>query len=64
MSSYRRHPAEVTSDRLLDAVERWPDKFDGGERDMIGVIRNRLNQIADEAESANDWRKHRGQRTG
>ena len=42
-----RHPAEVTSDRLLDAVERWPDKFEGDERDMIGMIRHALQQIAD-----------------
>lgn len=42
-----RHPAEVTSDRLLDAVERYHDKFSGDERDMIGMIRNALQQIAD-----------------
>ena len=43
----RRHPAEVTSDRLLDAVERWHDKFTGEERDMIGQIRQALFEIAE-----------------
>jgi len=42
-----RHPAEVTSDRLLDAVQRWHDKFEGDELDMIGMIRHALQQIAD-----------------
>jgi hypothetical protein len=42
-----RHPAEVTSDRLLAAVESWHDKFTGDERDMIGMIRHALQQIAD-----------------
>jgi hypothetical protein len=41
------HPAEVTSDRLLTAVERWHDKFDGEELDMIGRIRAALGEIAD-----------------
>ena len=47
MSLDRRHPAEVTSDRLLDAVERWHDKFTGEERDMIGMIRHALSEIAE-----------------
>ena len=47
MSLDRRHPAEVTSDRLLDAVQRWHDKFTGEERDMIGQIRHALEQIAE-----------------
>lgn len=42
-----RHPAEVTSDRLLTAVEQWHDKFDGEERDMIGRIRAALDEIAE-----------------
>ena len=46
-ASARRHPAEVTSDRLLEAVERWPGKFEGDEKDMIGMIRHALQQIAD-----------------
>lgn len=42
-----RHPAEVTSDRLLEALEKWPDKFDGGDRDMLSHVRFILQQIAD-----------------
>lgn len=45
----RRHPAEVTSDRLGDAVTRWCDQFTGAELDMVGVIRDRLEQIAEAA---------------
>jgi hypothetical protein len=41
------HPAEVTSDRLLTAVEKWGEKFTGDERDMIGRIRAALGEIAD-----------------
>jgi hypothetical protein len=41
------HPAEVTSDRLLGAVEKWHDKFTPDERDMIGRIRSALGEIAD-----------------
>lgn len=43
----RRHPAQVTSDRLGDAVDRWGDAFDPAELDMVGVIRHRLEQIAE-----------------
>lgn len=46
----RRHPAEVTSDRLGDALDRWPDRFDGGQRDAIADLRTVLEQIAEEAE--------------
>jgi hypothetical protein len=42
-----RHPAEVTSARLLEDVTRYHDKFDGEERDMIGRIRAALDEIAD-----------------
>ena len=43
----RRHPAEVTADRLLSAVERWHDKFTPQERDAIGLVRFALWQIAE-----------------
>lgn len=43
----KRHPAEVTSDRLADAVDRWYDKFDGQERDYIAAIRHALEEIAE-----------------
>jgi hypothetical protein len=42
-----RHPAAVTADRLGDAVTRWVDKFDNGEKDMIGMIIHALEQIAE-----------------
>jgi hypothetical protein len=50
-ASPARHPAEVTSDRLAAAVERWHEKFTPPERDMVAAIRRRLQDIAD-AESA------------
>lgn len=46
---YRRHPAEVTSDKLAEAVERWHEHFTPQERDMVAAIRQRLEAIADEA---------------
>ncbi|CPR35953.1 hypothetical protein [Mycobacteroides abscessus] len=45
-SNARRHPAELTSDRLADASERWNDKFTGEELDMIGRLRFALDEIA------------------
>lgn len=45
----RRHPAEVTSDRLGEAVTRWHDQFTPQERDAIAVIRARLEEIAEAA---------------
>ncbi|WP_195167781.1 hypothetical protein [Mycobacteroides abscessus] len=47
MKRTRRHPAEVTSDRLADAYELWHEKFDGAERDMISRLRIALDQIAE-----------------
>jgi hypothetical protein len=46
--SGRRHPAQVTSDRLGDAVERWWEKFSGEDRDAIGRIRYVLEEIAED----------------
>lgn len=45
--SPRRHPAEVTADRLGDHLDKWPDAFDGADRDAIAHIRHVLQQIAD-----------------
>lgn len=45
----RRHPAEVTSDRLLEALEHWPNAFDGADRDAVARIRAILANIAEEA---------------
>lgn len=43
----RRHPADVTADRLGDAVQRWHDRFESAELDMVGVVISRLRIIAD-----------------
>lgn len=45
----RRHGAEVTADQLRAALDRWPDGFDGEERDAIGRIIFALEQIAERA---------------
>lgn len=47
----RRHPAEVTSDRLGDAITEYADQFTPEELDMVGQIRHRLASIA---EGSND----------
>lgn len=44
----RRHGAEVTADQLRAALDRWPDGFDGEERDAIGRIIFALERIAGE----------------
>ena len=44
----RRHPAEVTSDRLGDAVTDWGECFTPDELDMVGHIRHRLECIAED----------------
>jgi len=43
----KRHPCEVTADRLLADLERYPDAFDGAARDEVGHIRHILHCIAD-----------------
>ncbi len=47
MGAIRRHPADVTADRLGDALDKWPDAFDGGDRDMIGQLIHILRTIAE-----------------
>jgi hypothetical protein len=42
-----RHPAEVTADRLGNAVTQWAEKFTGEEHDMIGRIIAALDEIAE-----------------
>jgi hypothetical protein len=44
----RRHPAEVTSDRLLEHYEKLYDRFEASEREAIGKVRYALQRIADE----------------
>lgn len=46
----RRHPAEVTLCRLADHYERWYDRFDGTERQAIGIVNGALDRIAGEDE--------------
>lgn len=46
MKRFKRHPAEVTADRLKDDVERWFDKFDGADRDDISHVIFLLEEIA------------------
>jgi hypothetical protein len=43
----RRHPAEVTLVRLAEALEKWPDSFDGATRDEVSHIIHILDQIAE-----------------
>jgi hypothetical protein len=43
----RRHPAELTSDRLAEHLEQWPDTADGALRDEISHVRHWLESIAD-----------------
>lgn len=43
----RRHPCQVTSDRLAAHLEQYPDTFDGIARDAIGQLRYLLEKIAD-----------------
>lgn len=44
---YKRHPAEVTADRLLEHYERYCDKLTGTERDAVGTVRHALQEIAE-----------------
>jgi hypothetical protein len=46
MKRTKRHPAEVTADRLGDAYERFYDKFDGAELDMISQLKHAFDEIA------------------
>lgn len=42
----KRHPCEVTADRLLDHLEKYPERFNGTARDEIAHIRFLLQEIA------------------
>lgn len=45
--TYKRHPAEVTADRLVEALEKWPEAFtDGHDREAVGHIIYVLENIA------------------
>jgi hypothetical protein len=43
----RRHPCDVTADRLLNHLEKYPEKFDGSDRDAVAKVRFILHQIVD-----------------
>lgn len=43
---YRRHPCEVTSDRLGDAYEKYHHLLTGEELDAISRVRSILEEIA------------------
>lgn len=47
VTTYRRHPAEVTADRLLVAYEQYYDKMTGVERDALSLTRFVLQEIAE-----------------
>ena len=43
----RRHPAEITADRLSKHIEEYHDKLDGAERDEFSRVKFILDEIAD-----------------
>lgn len=43
----RRHPAQVTADRLGEAIEQWPGRFTKGEIEAVQSIAARLLAIAE-----------------
>lgn len=43
----RRHPCEVTADRLLSHLEKYFDETDGELRDAVGLVRSWLFEIAE-----------------
>jgi hypothetical protein len=47
MTTARRHPADVTSDRLGDAYERYYDKLTPSERQALSDVRHALQEIAE-----------------
>jgi hypothetical protein len=47
VKQWRRHPAEVTSDRLADALDKWPDAFSPRDRDAVAHVRQVLEEIAE-----------------
>lgn len=46
MGQTRRHPADVTADRLIGHSIEW-NKFSATERDAIGVVIQALQEIAE-----------------
>lgn len=52
----RRHPAEVTADRLGDHLEKWFDTTDGALRDEISHVRHWLQERAEDARGSEAFR--------
>jgi hypothetical protein len=48
LAAPRRHPAEVTRDRLLDHYENYYERLSAEELHAIGVVREALYRIAEE----------------
>ena len=47
----RRHPCEVTADRLAEHYERYYDHMTGSDRDQLSQVRHMLQQIAEREDS-------------
>jgi len=43
----KRHPCEITADRLAKHIEDYHDKLDGAERDEFSLVKFILDEIAD-----------------
>jgi hypothetical protein len=50
----RRHPADVTADRLIDQSEKYNDWLDGYEKDALGLVVNALREIAEGRRGGNN----------
>lgn len=48
MTAQRRHPLEVTADRLRDAVEQYAMRMSGAARDDIGRVIFALETLVNE----------------
>ena len=46
MARLRRHPAQVTLDRLVDSSIAYDDRLNARERKAIGVVSRALMEIA------------------
>lgn len=46
VKTYRRHPAQVTADRIGNAFQTYYDKMDEVERDAMSLVINALDEIA------------------
>ena len=47
MSYYKRHPADVTADRLIEHSVKWHEKMSGREKDDLGSVIQVLREIAE-----------------